>query len=52
MSNNEKKYTIDIPKNILTLGNVIVVAFLIGANGAVLNAQQAKLGENKEFEKL
>ncbi len=52
VTNYEKNYTIEVPKNISTLGNVSVVAFVTGANGAVLNAQQVKLGENREFEKL
>lgn len=51
-STNEKNYTIDIPKNIASLSNASIVAFVTAANGTVLNVQQAKIGENKEFEKL
>lgn len=43
-------YTIGTPTNISNLDNVKIVAFVLDGSGTVLNAQVAKLGENKEFE--
>lgn len=50
-NNNEKQYSFGLPAGVNT-ANAKIVAFVTDAAGAVINVQDAKLGEDKLFEKL
>ncbi|MFN0082723.1 MAG: Omp28-related outer membrane protein [Ferruginibacter sp.] len=50
---NEKNYSLAVPTTILNIANAKVVAFITNtATGKVVNAQEAKVGEDKMFETL
>ena len=50
---NEKTYSLSVPTNIAHITNAKVVAFITNTvTGKVVNAQEAKIGENKLFENL
>ncbi len=51
-ANNTKNYTLSIPSNISNITNAKIVAFITNSNGTVVNVQEAKVGENKAFERL
>ncbi len=49
---NAKDYTFAIPSNISNIANAKIVVLVTNASGTVLNALEAKVGENKMFEVL
>ena len=49
---NAKDYTFGIPSNISNIANAKIVVLVTNAAGTVVNAQEAKVGENKDFEVL
>ncbi|MEO8770816.1 MAG: Omp28-related outer membrane protein [Ferruginibacter sp.] len=49
---NEKNYSISIPANIANIANIRLVAFVSNDVGSVVNVQDAKVGEIKDFENL
>lgn len=49
---NAKDYTFGIPSNISNIANAKIVVLVSNAAGTVVNAQEAKVGENKDFEVL
>lgn len=49
---NKKTYSITLPTNISNIANAMLVAFVTDESGTVLNVQQAKVGDVKDFEKL
>ncbi len=49
---NAKDYTFGIPSNISNIANAKIVVLVTNAAGTVINAQEAKVGENKDFEVL
>jgi Outer membrane protein Omp28 len=51
-TNNEKTYTLPLPSNIASIANTRVVAFITNASNAVVNVQDAKVGQEKTFEAL
>lgn len=51
-NNIEKVYTLPLPSNISNRLNVKLVAFVADATGKVVNVQEAKLGDTKDFEML
>lgn len=51
-SANEKAYTLTLPANISNISNVKIVAFVTNASGTVVNVQDVKAGEDKDFERL
>ncbi|WGD35372.1 Omp28-related outer membrane protein [Olleya sp. YS] len=42
--------TMDLPSNVQNTDNLELVAFVVGSNNQVQNAQKANLGENKDFD--
>jgi hypothetical protein len=51
-TSNEKTYSVNVPSNIADITKASIVAFVTDAAGNVLNVQQAKLGETKDFERM
>jgi hypothetical protein len=51
-SNYSKDYSLTLPSNISNISNTKIVAFVTNSNGMVINVQQAKAGEVKDFETL
>lgn len=50
---NEKNYSIAVPAAVSNMANAKIVAFITNTStGKVVNAQEAKVGENKQFENL
>ncbi len=49
---NEKAYGVTFPANVSSAANAKLIVFVTDAGGNVLNVQQAKVGEVKDFERL
>ena len=50
-ADNAKDYSIALPTNINNVANAKIVAFVINSSGNVVNVQEAKVGEIKNYER-
>lgn len=50
-ADNAKDYTLTLPTNIANIANAKIVAFVLNGSGVVVNAQEAKIGETKGYER-
>ncbi len=54
-SSNIKTYSITIPTNVSNTNNLKIIAYIANSSrsvGTVINSQEAKVGENKDFETI